>query len=178
MNIKLAILSMAYLLTWVGNWISFEPLDKSFHVLLPETPSYSIKSMDTEIGNVEVEYYFATLDKGKDEIIFSINKTSYPSDFSLAKMDSSYYYILETTREGLLEQLKGRCLYQGPANQADVVGDRFSIVYQSAGDTMVVNTWMLPKESVLFTLQTFAPISKKLAPEINKFFDSFQIKNY
>jgi len=43
---------------------------------------------------------------------------------------------------------------------------------------MVVNTWMLPKESVLFTLQTFAPISKKLAPEINKFFDSFQIKNY
>ena len=157
---------------WITEWSQFTPLDQSFTVLLPGQPSYFENEMESDIGMIKVESYHSSVGVGKNEQIFSINKSNYPSTLEFNVQDSLFQEIESITKEGILNPLNGKILYHESVKIGNSDAKVFLIQYN---DTEAIKTYLIPHHNSVYTIQIFSSYINRNSRDAEKMISSFKI---
>ncbi|VXB65190.1 conserved hypothetical protein [Flavobacterium sp. 9R] len=159
----------------INEWYQYD--SSEFKVLFPKMPNSTIKKINTEAGELQmqVNMYDASKDETDENLIYSVTSSEYPKTHieSHIKHDSLNTFFRNSI-EGMVNNVKGKLISESKINLGNFQGREFKIDFRDG--LAIIKTRMYLVENKVYFLQTITKTDKEKNKLIEKFMNSFTIK--
>jgi hypothetical protein len=146
-------------------WEKFSSVEGRFSILFPSKPT----AKKEKLGETDTAYtYTAETATG----VFVASYMDLPGAF---KTDEEKNFVLDGGRDGSLENIDGKLLYEKKITLSGYLGREFSISMKDKGLTLRSKTRLFLVGQRAYQLLALVPEENADSPDIDKFLSSFEL---
>lgn len=138
-----------------------------FSALFPGTPTESIKTVNTDIGPIEMKMYGVS----KEQAAFNVVVSDYPAKHVKEHGSTA---ILNGNRDGAVQNTQGKLLSELIINVAGHPGRELKI--STAGGKATIRSKIILVGNRLYQVVAVTRAADSYAPEIDRFLESFKLQ--
>ncbi|EKT4520651.1 hypothetical protein JE950_002303 [Flavobacterium psychrophilum] len=164
--------------------MSFKPITEwyqystsEFNILFPKMPTNTLKKVNTEAGEIEMQVYMynSSKDETDENLIYSVTSSEYPKQHieSHIKHDNLDTFFRNSI-DGMVSNVKGKLISESKINLGKFQGREIKIDFKN-GLAIIKNRIYLVGNNVYF-IQTITKSEKENNKSIEKFMSSFTLK--
>jgi hypothetical protein len=164
--------------------MSFKPMTgwyqhstSEFNILFPKIPTNTLKKINTEAGEIEMQIYMynSSKDETDENLIYSVTSSEYPKEHiqSHIKHDNLDTFFRNSI-DGMVSNVKGKLISESKINMGKFQGREIKIDFKN-GLAIIRNRTYLVGNNVYF-IQTITKTEKENNKSIEKFMNSFTLK--
>lgn len=164
--------------------MSFKPMTEwhqyntsKFKVLFPKMPTNTVKKVNTEAGEIEMQVYMynSSKDETDENLIYSVIASEYPKEHieSHIKHDNLETFFRNSI-DGMVSNVKGKLISESKIILGKFKGREIKIDFKN-GLAIIKNRMYLVENNV-YLIQTITKTEKENNKSIEKFMNSFELK--
>ncbi len=176
-NILFAIASIVLCSFMLPDWMLFQDAGNNFKVNIPQKPTESEQTVNSEIGDLYMKIFMLDQSEAKDDnLVYGVIYTDYPdslvsSEFEKEKVNGFFTGAIE----GASTNIEGIVLSQEVVSYKKFPGRLVKIQFGEEKMNMYMKMFLVKNR--VYILQVICTAKKDKNKSINKFFDSFALVN-
>ncbi len=159
----------------IDEWYQYD--SSEFKVLFPKTPTNTIRKINTEAGEIQMQVYMynASKDETDENLIYSVSSSEYPKEHieSHIKHDNLKTFF-KNSIDGMVNNVKGKLISESIIKLDNFQGREIKIDFKDG--LAIIKTRIYLVRNTVYFLQTITKTEKENNKLISKFMDSFTIK--
>lgn len=158
-----------------NEWYQYD--SSEFKVLFPKIPTTTIKKVNTEAGEIQMQVYMynASKDETDENLIYGVSSSEYPKKHIESHIEhDNLKTFFKNSIDGMVNNVKGKLISESIIKLDNFEGREIKIDFKD-GLAIIRMRIYLVKNTVYF-LQTITKTEKDNNKLITKFMNSFSIK--
>ncbi|HSC55479.1 MAG TPA: hypothetical protein VLC98_17755 [Phnomibacter sp.] len=149
---------------------------KDYKIQFPSTPSDTSFKIPSELGELvlHMNTYQPRIELNDENVVYSLIETSYPDTVNPEDITENLDVFFREAIDGAVKEVKGKLL-----NETAVFFGAYparTVEIEFGNGSFIIKATYLLKENKIIVLQTLTEKLKYPNAQVNKFFESFQLK--
>lgn len=159
-------------------WVTFNSQEGHYSIEFPMQPQCMVKKIPSPVGNLDFNFCGYQNQDGSDEnLMYGIGYSTFPSDkINSQKMNSAELEnYFSNSVKGSVQNIQGKLLDVEIIYNDSFPGRKFRVDFRNG--TAIIEHRLFLVRNTVYDIQVITPTDKTFNKSINKFFNSFKLKN-
>ena len=150
---------------------------KSYKILFPKKPTASSQDVDSKSGKLtlNLNIYEVPKNESDDNYVYMTNETTYPDSLINSDKKEILDDFFKKSIAGLLNNVQGKLLSEKVIERGKYPGREIRVDFQNG--LAVIKMRMYLVKNTMFMIQTITDTQKQYNKSVDKFMNSFQLKD-
>lgn len=158
-----------------SEWYLFE--EAGCTILFPDKPDRQVQTLNTEIGDLEMNINMYDASKGGDDdnLVYGFITTEYPDSLINSDNKSMIKEFFKSANEGAVKKVQGKLLSEKSISISGYPGSEVRIDFKKGMAIITMRSYLVKNK--MYVLQTICVPKKEKNASASKFFGSFKLKS-
>ena len=159
-----------------SDWVLFESPDNDFTILFPQLPKADPQLINSDIGELKLNVYmYQAADlKNEDNFVYGVMSTEYPESLFVDATDEVLKDFFRSSVDGAVANVRGKLLSETIIQLDGNPGREIKVDFRDGMAVIKMRLYLVANK--MYMVQTITETRKDFNLSINRFMDSFTLK--